>query len=69
MKIKHGDIIIEMDDEERQMLKVMMAIIEEISNDAGRNEKLSPAMVSAGLDSLREAGEMREAASALRKEL
>ena len=69
MKIKHDNVIIEIDDEERQLLKVMMLIVEDICNDAVRNETLSPVLTRAGLVEPREAGGISEVASALREEL
>lgn len=69
MKVTHNNIIIEIDSDERLMLKGILSIVEELGNDAVRNEKLSGTFIRAGLDEPREAGLLGKFASDLNEQL
>jgi len=69
MKVNHGKVNIELEDDERLMLKRVLCIAEEICNDSVRKEQLSGILVRAGLDVPRDAGQMRQFVSDMDSQL
>jgi len=69
MKVTHGIVNIELSDDERLMLKSALCVVAEICNDTVRKEQISSILVRAGLDTPREAGQLREFADGLSDQL
>jgi len=69
MKVTHENTTIEIQDDERLMLKQILSIVEDLGNDAVRRNGLCAVLAKAGLMEPREAGQLRDFAEHLNEEL